>query len=150
MPLDTLSALDTGSPLFESEFADYCKTLLGINLYPYQLPEKAVLPAGTYAFVAYDAVKNLDGASGVASIRFQFDLFSMDYSDCVALSEVLRANLNGFQGLIGTHRVQSCWFENDFGGYDVNIDGSDRGSYHRTIDFSLMVEEVVSNLISPA
>jgi len=77
--------------------------LVAARIYPNKLPQTATLPAITYQRISTPRVHTHDtsGAVGTAHPRFQFDAWGTTYSSCQAVSDAIRAALNGYKGTMG-------------------------------------------------
>lgn len=77
--------------------------LVGTRVYPNRLPQSGTLPALTYQRIDSPRIATHDtaGASGTARPRFQFDCWGATYATCKAVSDALRAALNGYRGTMG-------------------------------------------------
>ena len=82
--------------------------LISTRLYPVLLPQNATLPAATYRRVDSPRIHSHDGASGLASPRFQVDIWvdakapDDQYAALLAIGDAFRQTLDGYSGLMGT------------------------------------------------
>lgn len=78
--------------------------LISTRVYPNKLPETVTLPALTYQRIDSPRVHTHDtsGATGTAYPRFQFDAWATTYASAKAITDALRAALNGYRGTMGT------------------------------------------------
>jgi hypothetical protein len=76
--------------------------LISTRVYPNKLPQTVTLPAMTYQRIDTPRVHSHDssGSAGTAHPRFQFDCWAETYSGAKAISDALRAALNGYKGTI--------------------------------------------------
>jgi len=94
--------------------------LVVARIYPGLLPQKPTFPAVSYRRVSGVRVHNLDGASGRATPRFQFDSWAETKSGVLALATAVREALNGYIGVLTTLNVV-IRIENEFDDYDEEI-----------------------------
>lgn len=77
-------------------------TLIGTRTYLERIPQGATLPCLTYQRISTPRLLTHDtsGGAGTAHPRFQFDAWAATYSSAKAITDALRAALNGFKGTI--------------------------------------------------
>ena len=110
-----------------------------MRLYPDVLPEGVPYPAVTYFRVSTPRLHVLSGPSGFAQPRFQFSAWANNKADVIAVTEAVRAALDGFRGLMGEVQVRGVLSDDEMGDHD-EYDGRTR-SFHRVIDFQVSHEE---------
>lgn len=71
---------------------------VGARMYPLRLQEKQVFPAIVYIKVDEVREQHLRGPGGLTSTRFQIDAWHRGIDGAVALGELIRKRLDGFQG----------------------------------------------------
>ena len=78
--------------------------LVSTRVYPNKLPETVTFPAITYQRIDSPRVLTHDtsGATGTARPRFQFDAWGTTYASAKAVTDAIRAALNGYVGAMGT------------------------------------------------
>lgn len=79
--------------------------LIGDRVYPMRIPQKATLPCLTYQRISTPRILTHDtsGATGdLISPRFQFDAWAETAKSAKAITDQVRAALNGKTGAIGT------------------------------------------------
>ncbi len=103
--------------------------LVSTRIYPVNLPQKPTYPAIVYTRISGDRTYSFEGASGLASPRFQIDCFASTYSGGKDLSSKLRSAINGFRGTVSGIVVQAIFlesdsdmFEDDFNIYRISSD----------------------------
>lgn len=97
--------------VLEEGLASYLETyaglvaLIGDRVYPTRIPQGATLPCLTYQRISTPRVMTNDdsGATGtLAHPRFQFDAWATTQKAAKAVTDQVRAALNGKTGSIGT------------------------------------------------
>jgi hypothetical protein len=109
------------------------------RLYPLTLPQDPTLPAMTYQKISGFRFHDMEGASGLASPRFQFDIWSKSYLTSKNISDLLRKRLDGFRGTIGSDVIQGAFLdsERDFFEEDELLK-----FYRVSMDFFIYHEEI--------
>ncbi len=76
--------------------------LVSTRVYLERIPQGATLPCLTYQRISTPRLLAHDtsGSAGTAHPRFQFDAWATTYSSAKAITDALRAALNGFKGTI--------------------------------------------------
>lgn len=98
--------------------------LIASRVYPVQLPQNPTLPAMVYNRISGERVQHMEGSSGLASPRFQFDSFGRTYAEAKGVSEALRLAVEGFSGTMGGVNgpdVNSCLLQSDQDGYEDDL-----------------------------
>jgi hypothetical protein len=99
-----MATLDEGLYTYLSTFAGLT-ALVSTRVYAFKLPQGATLPAVTFQRISTPRSLTHD-TSGVgndlARPRFQFDAWATTYSSAKAISDQIRAALNGKKGTIAT------------------------------------------------
>jgi len=111
-------------------------TLVGTRVYPSKLPQKPTLPAISYQRISGDRVHSTDGASGLARIQFQIDVWGSTYGSVDALFEAVRKRLDGYRGAVGAIVTQGIFLERERDMYDDEAE-----LYRRSADFTVWTEE---------
>lgn len=112
--------------------------LIGTRLYPRTLPQKPVLPAATEQVISGDREYAMDGPTGRAKPRVQYDFYALTALEADELFDAFEARLSGFQGVVGGHTIQGAFLEAERDGYEDGADagtGSGAGLYRRSADF---------------
>jgi hypothetical protein len=109
------------------------------RLYPLTLPQDPTLPAMTYQKISGLRFHDMEGASGLASPRFQFDIWSKSYLTSKNISDLLRKRLDGFKGTVGSDVIQGVFLdsERDFFEEDELLK-----FYRVSMDFFIYHEEI--------
>lgn len=117
--------------------------LVGARIYPNHLPQSPVFPALTYTLI--DAVHDhtLPKASGIVSARIQFDVFSHNLSECVAVIEAIRQALQRYTGSYGTEEVLASKCVSDRNLSEAPQDGSQNWLYRKSSDYLLKLRESI-------
>lgn len=77
----------------------YVSTLVDDRIYAHALPHTVILPAITYARVStYRIVTHDQTSRGLATPRFQFNLYGKSVETCKALSLAVREAFLGYKG----------------------------------------------------
>lgn len=80
--------------------------VVGQRIYPRLVPQGnqsgSNLPAITYQMVSGNPLQSLSGSSGFTTERIQLNCWALDDSTARSLRELLRLNLDGYAGLMGT------------------------------------------------
>jgi hypothetical protein len=108
---------------FETELVDHLldestfTALVGSRLHPQHAPDSSVTPYVAYKPIYSDTEYTQDAD---ASLRYlvQFSIFSLRYSDVIAVRDVLMSLLSGFTGtidepLVSLHEGTRLFFEGD-------------------------------------
>jgi hypothetical protein len=76
--------------------------LISTRVYLERIPQGATLPCLTYQRISTPRVHTHDtsGSAGTAYPRFQFDAWATTYASAKAITDALRAALNGYKGTI--------------------------------------------------
>ncbi len=98
--------------------------LIAGRVYPTHMPQNPTLPAMVYNRISGERVQNMQGSSGLASPRFQFDCFARTYAEAKGVGEALRLAIEGFSGTMGGVSgvdVNSCLLQSDQDGYEDDL-----------------------------
>lgn len=99
--------------------------LVSTRVYPVQMPQNPTLPAIVYNRISGERVQHMQGSSGLASPRIQFDCFAKTYAVAKAVAEALRLAIEGFSGTMGGVNgpdVNSCLLQSDSDGYEDDLE----------------------------
>jgi hypothetical protein len=99
-----MATLDEGLYTYLSTFAGLT-ALVSTRVYAFKLPQGATLPAVTFQRIssARSLTHDTSGAGNdLARPRFQIDAWATTYSSAKAISDQIRAALNGKRGTIAT------------------------------------------------
>ncbi len=77
-------------------------SLISTRTYLERIPQGATLPCLTYQRISTVRLLAHDtsGSAGTCAVRVQFDAWAATYSSAKAITDALRAALNGFKGTI--------------------------------------------------
>lgn len=87
--------------------------LVGTRIYPLLVPQDAELPALAYQRISGPRDHAHDGPSGLALARMQLICVAASYDGAKALSEAVRAAMDGHKGSMGTVTVDACLLDNE-------------------------------------
>lgn len=80
----------------------YFTALVGSELYPVRLEPDFKVPAVVYQRISTPArYRSHDGPSGLVTTRFQFTIYSNDYTESRNIVKAIRMSLDGFKGELG-------------------------------------------------
>ncbi len=99
-----MAVLEEGIASYLEEYAGLV-ALIGDRVYPMMIPQGATLPCLTYQRISTPRIVTHDtsGATGdLARPRFQFDAWATTQKAAKAITDQVRAALNGKTGSIGT------------------------------------------------
>lgn len=99
--------------------------LVSDRVYINRLPQTVTLPAITYQRISTPRVLAHDtsGATGTAYPRFQVDAWATTYASAKAITDAVRAALNGYKGTMGSGgavTVQGALVQDEI--YDIDPD----------------------------
>lgn len=144
----TFFGSETRRPVFQSTTLDFAlRSYLGsaglsYPVFPLHVPRQVSLPAYTYQRIYSERPYRLSGQAGLNQARYQFTSWSLNYDDCVSMSESLRNVLQGYAGLMGgSVQVQMASLNNQFDSYDPAINASDRGAFARMDEYFITYVE---------
>ncbi len=77
--------------------------LVSDRVYPNKLPQTVAMPCITIQRISTPRVHSHDtsGATGTAYPRIQFDAWGTTYASCKAVTDAIRATINGYRGTMG-------------------------------------------------
>ena len=87
--------------------------LVSGRVYARTLPQNPKLPAVVYSRISGTRVESLQGASGLASPRFQIDVFAERYDEVKTLTRDIQLALEGKRGSFGGVDVQGILYQGD-------------------------------------
>jgi hypothetical protein len=102
--------------------------LISTRVYLERIPQGGTLPCLTYQRISTPRVLTHDtsGSAGTAYPRFQFDAWAATYLSAKAITDALRAALNGFKGTItsgaDTVVVQAALIDTETSAPDLEAD----------------------------
>lgn len=94
--------------------ASAISALVGLRIYPQELPQKPTLPALTYNQISAVRVRELAGPAGKARRRIQIDCWASTYKGAHALADAVRQTLEPFYGSMANTEVGSIMLDNEF------------------------------------
>lgn len=111
------------------------KAIVADRGYPDILPQNCLLPAYTYTIVSDEPQHHLQGLSGIALARIQFDFYAKTRKESNALDEAVRIAISGQRGTWGSESIRTCHAQTGIRGMDQPIDASDKWRYYVTRDY---------------
>lgn len=87
--------------------------LIGMRMYPLQIPSDGVLPAMAYQQISEPGIYTHDrGDIGLAVTRVQLTVQATDYAGGRAVLNAVRAVLTGYRGTVGSTQFQAIFIKN--------------------------------------
>jgi hypothetical protein len=118
-------------------------TLVSTRVYSFSIPQSATLPCLVIQRIdtPRELTMDMSGATGtLAHPRFQFDAWATTYASAKAITDAVRAALNGKTGSTGagavTVTLRASLAGNETDGFDPNV-----RLYYRVSDFVIWFEE---------
>ena len=126
--------------LAESTITDICST----RIYPMKAPQSAALPHMTMQQISANRDHVMDGPSGLAMNRFQFNCWATTYGGAKRLFEALRIYFDGYTGTVNSRQIQCVQSDNegDMLGQKPGTEVIDR--YGKRLDFIISFQEPTS------
>jgi len=87
--------------------------LVAQRVYAMKMPQNPTYPLITYFRVSGPRVESMQGASGLASPRFQIDIWAKTYAETKAIARAVQLALEGYRATVGTVPVQGILFDSD-------------------------------------
>lgn len=123
---------------------------LGISISPAMSSEQKPLPRVVYSRVSGAPTTHHGGEGGLSYYRIQFDVFALTAASRSEVGEAIRARLSGFRGNVTVNAVDRFFgiikLEDARDQHTPPIDGSDKPTYRRTLDFTVGTQEPVPDL----
>lgn len=122
------------------------------RIYITRLPQdgttNATLPAITVQAVSHTHEAHMTAAAGLAKAVLQVDCWAATYLGARALSEAVRAELDGYRytstsSKWGTNNIRRVLLANENPLYEGTDDGSDAGAYRVSQDYDVWHTETV-------
>lgn len=117
------------------------KPLVGVRVFLMALPQKTTLPAVRYQRISTSRLMTHDQThTGLATARFQFDIYGNTYGDVKEVALALQKALLGYKGSFGTLTAKVnvgsilADFESDAYEADLKL-------YTITVDYMITYEE---------
>lgn len=126
--------------IIEDELANFVTTCLGVDCFPLKIPEDVTpdqFPLFRYSVVDSQSILDLSGATGLASINVQFDCYSPQFADALAMSNQLYQLLGSLRGQMGGAVVQGATRVRNTSNYTPPAENSDRGMYGYMSEYSI-------------
>ncbi len=113
--------------------------LVGTRIYPQKLAQDATLPALVYSVISDPRELTLDGPSDFIRARVQVDAWADTYLEAIALSDAVRAAINGENNSLGAQAVQFVYLDSQADA-EPFVEG-DTIEYRRTQDYIVIYTE---------
>jgi hypothetical protein len=114
-------------------------TICGDRIRPEVLEQGEILPAIAYSTITSDDWHDLEGASGEAQTRVQFNCYALTVRDADRLGKAVEDVLDGFAGRLGEGdevvEVADCVLDNNYRRADPPTPGDRRWRFRRVKDF---------------
>lgn len=111
--------------------------LVGTRMHARMLPQTPTLPAIVYQRVDTRRLHDLTGPDGVPRPRMQVTCWATTPAGAYALSDTVRARLDGYKGTWGTLTIGSCLMVGE-----RDIDDPEAGRSAVALDFLIQFVEV--------
>lgn len=109
-------------------------SLVGSRIYPLFARQTAVKPFVIYQRISSERLHSHSGTSGLARPRCQVRCVAGSYSELRSLATAVRVALDGYQGSVGTMRIDAITLENEIDSEDVAAD-QQANAYSCLLDF---------------
>jgi len=113
--------------------------LIGERIYYVKAPQDVEVPYVMFFVVSSVREHDHDGASHLASARFQFSIFAQTYHEAKRITEQIQSVLQAFSGTIGG--VGGVYVSGSFHQNEVDFWEEDTGLYHVACDYSISHKE---------
>lgn len=108
--------------------------LVGTRIYPVEAPANVTRPYVVFVAISSVRLNHLSGPAEVANPRVQVDAYAARYIDAQAISDQVRAALDGFAGTVGGVAVLSSAC---IDGRDFYEDAANPPLHRASLDFSV-------------
>lgn len=112
------------------------------RIYPVAPPVGSEPPSVSYKVISSVATRHLGGASGVRTARYRITANSKRFGECDAIREAVR-QLDGFMGVLSGVRILFVEADDVHDTYVTPPQGSDDGTYDKSIDLKIKYRESV-------
>ena len=121
---------------------------VGTRIYPQIAPESAAHPFLTYTIISTDHTHDTSGATGLANVNMQIDVWADTQLERTTISEVIRDVLDGFTGDMGTENlnIRSCFLDSRSNFQEADTEGKSKPTFRASMDFSIWHVESVPAL----
>lgn len=96
--------------------------VVSTRIYPIELPQNVVYPAVTYQRVSTVRNNALDIPLGVTTIRLQTDCYGISLSTAQQIADLIREELNGFNGTVQTIKIYSIFADDERHFFEENLE----------------------------
>ena len=87
--------------------------IVGVRIYPQELPQEADLPAIVYERTANDHLRSNDGATGIVNATYELTAWGDGFPDARLLADAVRLALDGYSGTVGSVKIGFILLENE-------------------------------------
>jgi len=119
---------------------------IGQRIYSYYAPDHASYPYIIYRVVSSTHSHDISYALGVMRCRIQLDLVSDDLNQIEVLRELLRHEIDGYQGPMADTLCIKCKLVNEVGFVNPPEDNSDTHIYRRAVDYHIRYKIALPSL----
>ncbi len=115
----------------------------GTRIYQTILPQAVVYPCVSFQAVTGASDYVMEGASGLASVRMQFDLFADDPDDLLDLKAAVMNALSAYRGSVGSPptKIQGAFRESERDNYESPLSEAGLRVWSKSLDFNIWFEE---------
>ena len=122
-------------------------SLVSTRIYPLLAPDTPTYPLIVYTVFAEGHDHDMGGATGLADLTMQIDVWAKNIITRRTITEALRNELDGFQGDMGVEllNIRKCFLEDRTHFFEKDNEGG--GTFYRTsMDFSIWHVETLPTL----
>lgn len=91
------------------------------RIYPLKLPQKAELPAITFAVIDENREMSLSGPTDLAWSQVEIFCFAADIGQSRNLADKVRAAMHGYVGMMGGIQVNGVHFETQYDAWNPEV-----------------------------
>lgn len=121
----------------------YSESSQGLRLGPTTLPQGETLPAIVYHEISADSDQTLDGRTGIANTRIQFDCYGKTAIEAQQLRLAVELALQGYRGPAGDEQILSVTIGSRRSDVQPRNDGTDEVDHIRQVDFLITHREAI-------
>lgn len=122
------------------------------KLFPENVTQNTQRPYVVYTIENFEHELKLEGASAIAEMYINFDIYGDDASDRINIGDALRNVLHTRGNVVitdssnNTARIEVCTIQRDFTDAKYPPDGTEESVFCRTMGFVFVVTEAVPTL----
>lgn len=113
------------------------------NIYPQWVPRGKSLPYITLQLIFQDRPRYQEGVSGLVYSLVQIDCWGTTFKQAADLSEIVRDNMDGYRGTMGTHTIRRVTLEDTRSLVTPPRAGDDEDTPRISMDFGIWHTETV-------